>query len=93
LFVLALLALAASGQAHATCVQTNPPPFTEVLCSAENAAFLITGEDPPEDFFLLGAGLSYHPNAADEIFVRYDGAWAADDTRGNAVTTGAKFHW
>jgi hypothetical protein len=39
------------------------------------------GDDPPEDFFLLGAGLSYHPNAADEIFVRYDGAWAADDTR------------
>jgi outer membrane autotransporter protein len=61
--------------------------------AAENAAFLIKGEDPPEDFFLLGAGLSYHPNAADEVFVRYDGAWAADDTRGNAISAGAKFHW
>jgi outer membrane autotransporter protein len=65
----------------------------ERFLSAQNAAFLIKGEDPPDDFFLLGAGLSYHPNAADEVFVRYDGAWAADDTRGNAISAGAKFHW
>jgi hypothetical protein len=65
----------------------------ESFLSAQDAAFRIKGEEPPEDYFLLGAGLSYHPNAADEIFVRYDGAWAADDTRGHAITAGGKLHW
>jgi outer membrane autotransporter protein len=61
--------------------------------AAQNASFLIRGEDPPEDSFLLGAGLSYHPNASDELFIRYDGAWAKDDIHGSAVSAGGKIHW
>jgi len=61
--------------------------------AAQNAAFVIRGEDPPEDVFLLGAGLSYHPNASDELFIRYDGAWAEDDEHGNAISAGGKIRW
>jgi outer membrane autotransporter protein len=60
---------------------------------AQNAAFVIEGEEPPEDYFLLGAGLSFHPNASDEIFIRYDGAWAKDDVHGDAISAGGKIHW
>jgi hypothetical protein len=41
--------------------------------AAQNASFLIRGEDPSEDSFLPGVGLSYHPNASDELFIRYGG--------------------
>jgi hypothetical protein len=61
--------------------------------AAQDAAFVIKGEDPPEDFVLLGAGLSFHPNASDEVFIRYDGAWAEDDVHGNAVSAGGKVRW
>ena len=61
--------------------------------AAQNASFLIRGEDPPEDSFLLGAGLSYHPNASDELFIRYDGAWAENDIHGSAISAGGKIHW
>ena len=54
---------------------------------------MISGEEPPDDAFLLGAGLSFHPNAADEIFIRYDGAWAENDIHGNAISAGGKIHW
>ena len=60
---------------------------------AQNVSFLIKGEEPPEDFFLLGAGLSFHPDASDEIFIRYDGAWAKDNVHGNAISAGGKIHW
>jgi hypothetical protein len=36
---------------------------------------------------------SYHPNASDELFIRYDGAWAEDDIHGSAVSAGGKIHW
>jgi uncharacterized protein with beta-barrel porin domain len=42
--------------------------------AASNASFVIKGDQPPDNSMLLGAGLSYHPNASDEVFVRYDGA-------------------
>jgi fibronectin-binding autotransporter adhesin len=61
--------------------------------AAQNASFLIRGEDPPADSFLLGAGLSFHPNASDELFIRYDGAWAKDDIHGSAISAGGKIHW
>lgn len=61
--------------------------------AAQNASFLIRGEDPPEDSFLLGAGLSYHPNASDELFIRYDGAWAENDIHGSAISAGGKIRW
>ena len=47
----------------------------EQFVAAENASFRIEGEEPPEDFLLFGAGLSFHPNASDGVFVRYNGAW------------------
>jgi len=50
---------------------------------AQNASFVIKGEGPPDDYFLLGAGLSYHPDASDEVFIRYDGAWSKDDIHGD----------
>ena len=59
---------------------------------AKNASFRIEGEEPPEDFVLLGAGLSFHPNAADEIFVRYNGAWA-QDVQADAISAGGKIRW
>lgn len=59
---------------------------------AANASFLIRGKDPPEDFLLLGAGLSHHPNASDEIFIRYDGAWA-EDVQADAISAGGKLPW
>jgi len=46
---------------------------------------VVSGEEAPKDFLLLGVGLSYHPNVSDEIFVRYDGAWA-DDIQANAIS-------
>ncbi len=61
--------------------------------AASNASFVISGEDPPDDAFLLGAGLSFHPNAADEMFIRYDGAWAENDIHGSAISAGGKIHW
>ena len=61
--------------------------------AASNASFVISGEDPPDDAFLLGAGLSFHPNAADEIFIRYDGAWAEHDKHGTAISAGGKIRW
>jgi uncharacterized protein with beta-barrel porin domain len=39
----------------------------EQFVAAKNASFRIEGEEPPEDFLLLGVGLSFHPNASDEI--------------------------
>jgi hypothetical protein len=41
---------------------------------------------------LIGAGLSYHPNASDEIFVRYDG-YISGPVDANAISAGAKFRW
>jgi hypothetical protein len=51
---------------------------------------LIEGDQPPDNSMLLGAGLSYHPNASDEVFVRYDGAWAEDDIHGSALSAAAR---
>jgi outer membrane autotransporter protein len=59
---------------------------------AKSPSFLVGGSEPPEDFFLLGVGLSYHPNASDEIFVRYDGA-RAEDLEANAISAGGKLRW
>ncbi|HXG79851.1 MAG TPA: autotransporter outer membrane beta-barrel domain-containing protein [Methyloceanibacter sp.] len=56
-------------------------------------AFHVAGDKPPADFLLLGAGLSFHPNGSDEIFVRYDGAWAEDDIHADAVSAGGKLRW
>jgi outer membrane autotransporter protein len=64
----------------------------ERFLAAKNASFLIRGEEPPEDFLLLGAGLSYHPNASDEIFIRYDGSWG-EDVQSDAITAGGKLRW
>ena len=66
--------------------------IAERFLAAKNASFLIGGEHPPEDFLLLGAGLSYHPNASDEIFIRYDGAWA-EDVQADAISAGGKLRW
>lgn len=60
--------------------------------AADNASFVIRGEHPPEDFFLLGAGLSYHPDASGEIFIRYDGLWA-EDVQSDSITAGGKLRW
>ena len=57
------------------------------------ASFPVAGGEAPEDFLLLGAGLSYHPNASDEIFVRYDGAWAEDDIHADAISAGGKLRF
>ena len=57
------------------------------------SVFVIKGEDPPEDFFLFGAGLSFHPNASDEVFIRYDGAWTEEDIHGTAISAGGKIRW
>jgi outer membrane autotransporter protein len=64
----------------------------ERFIAAKNASFRIEGEEPPEDFLLLGAGLSFHPNASDEIFVRYNGAWA-NDVQADAGSAGGKIRW
>jgi outer membrane autotransporter protein len=58
----------------------------------KSPSFLVGGSEPPEDFFLLGVGLSYHPNASDEVFVRYDGA-RAEDIRADAISAGGKLRW
>jgi outer membrane autotransporter protein len=60
--------------------------------AAKNASFRIEGEDPPDDFLLLGAGLSFHPNASDEVFVRYNGAWA-EDIQADVISGGGKIRW
>jgi outer membrane autotransporter protein len=64
----------------------------EGFAAAKNAAFVIEGEEPPVDFFLLGLGLSYHPDASGEIFIRYDGTWAKD-VQADAFTAGGKLRW
>jgi outer membrane autotransporter protein len=64
----------------------------EQFVAAKNASFRIEGEDPPEDFLLIGAGLSFHPNASDEIFVRYNGAWA-EDIQADVISGGGKIRW
>jgi outer membrane autotransporter protein len=64
----------------------------EQFVAAKHASFRIEGEEPPDDFLLLGAGLSFHPNASDEIFVRYNGAWA-EDIRADAISAGGKIRW
>ena len=61
--------------------------------AASNASFVISGEDPPDDALFLGPGLSFHPNAADEVFIRYDGAWAEHDKQGTAISAGGKIRW
>jgi hypothetical protein len=33
------------------------------------------------------------PNASDELFIRYDGAWAEHDVHGKAISAGGKIHW
>jgi outer membrane autotransporter protein len=65
----------------------------QLFVAASNASFVISGDEPPEDALLLGAGLSYHPNASDELFVRYDGAWAEHDEHGTAISAGGKIRW
>lgn len=60
---------------------------------ASNASFPAGGNEAPKDFLLLGAGLSYHPNASDEIFVRYDRAWAEDDIHADAISAGGKLRF
>jgi uncharacterized protein with beta-barrel porin domain len=64
----------------------------EQFVAAKNASFRIEGEEPPEDFLLLGVGLSFHPNASDEIFVRYNGAWA-EDIQADVISGGGKIRW
>jgi len=61
--------------------------------AANNSSFLVRGEKPPQEFLLIGVGLSYHPDGSDEIFVRYDGAWAKHDIHGDAISAGAKLRW
>jgi outer membrane autotransporter protein len=60
---------------------------------ASHVSFPIGGAEAPKDFLLLGAGLSFHPNASDEIFVRYDGAWAEDDIHADAISAGGKLRF
>lgn len=43
--------------------------------AASNATFVISGDEPPDDSLLLGAGLSYHRNASVSCSIRYDGVW------------------
>jgi len=64
----------------------------EQFVAAKNASFRIEGEEPPDDFLLLGVGLSFHPNASDEVFVRYNGAWA-EDIQADAISGGGKIRW
>lgn len=66
--------------------------LNERFVAAKNASFRIEGEEPPEDFLLLGAGLSFHPNASDEVFVRYNGAWA-ENVQADAISAGGKIRW
>ena len=56
--------------------------------AAKNASFRIEGEEPLEDFLLLGVGLSFHPNAS----VRYNGAWA-EDIQADLISGGGKIRW
>jgi outer membrane autotransporter protein len=64
----------------------------EQFVAAKNASFRIEGEEPPDDFLLLGVGFSFHPNASDEIFVRYNGAWA-EDIQADVISGGGKIRW
>jgi hypothetical protein len=64
----------------------------EQFVAAKHASFRIEGEEPPDDFLLLGVGLSFHPNASDEIFVRYNGAWA-EDILADVISGGGKIRW
>jgi len=67
--------------------------LTERPTSGSGGAFPVAGDKPPADFLLLGAGFSFHPNGSDEIFVRYDGAWAEDDIHADAISAGGKLRW
>ncbi len=64
----------------------------EQFVAAKNASFRIEGNEPPKDFFLFGAGLSFHPNASDEIIIRYNRA-LAKDVEADAFIAGGKIRW
>jgi outer membrane autotransporter protein len=64
----------------------------EQFVAAKNASFRIEGNAPPKDFFLFGAGLSFHPNASDEIIIRYNRA-LAKDVEADVFIAGGKISW
>jgi hypothetical protein len=60
--------------------------------AAQNASFIISGEEQSRNYLAIGGGFSVHPNDTNEIFVRYD-SFSNVAERDQSYTLGAKFRW
>ncbi|MBN8944350.1 MAG: autotransporter domain-containing protein [Rhizobiales bacterium] len=68
------------------------PAVTASFAGDAGGGFTTLGAAGGRDLLLVGAGVSYSPNAATRVFVRYDGTLAQRETS-HAVRAGASISW
>jgi hypothetical protein len=64
----------------------------ERFAATKNAPFRSEGEEPPEDFLLLGAGSPSTPTLPTRSSFATTGAWAKD-VQADAIGAGGKSRW